>query len=238
MLSYNRMALRGIQTGFPKQKGVAMTTETTQARPLPWSHVGVQFDASDQPATVQAALAAADLDWGVELRGAAFRNAKGNWKVDPDRQYVVRSDTEESLGVVGRQYRPVSNAEAFGFADALAGEGGEYAAAWSERKGKRIGVAMKLGDPVELVEGDKSQRYLNSAKVPRRHAVDSGRGRVTSNSSARINCLEWYPRTPSVNGADFIRIHSISGWNARLRFSAWRTVTNWNTRLRCASSPT
>ena len=147
-----------------------MANETTVERPdpvarqLPWSAdgVGFQWEPGFGPPSVDEALAQADLNWDVELRTAGYHNDKGNFVVDPGgRRYVVRSDNGQSLGVVGKNYVPLSNRDAFSFANELASQsGGEFASAWSERDGVIVGMAMRLGNEIELVEGDASQRYL------------------------------------------------------------------------------
>lgn len=131
-----------------------MTTRT-----LPWSRAGTEL--ASPVSTVEEALTEAGLDWEVELRKAGRPNAKGNWVVIPDRFAAVRSDTDEYLGTVGKHYVPVSNRQALQIATDLAAEGG-ITHAWAEGGGKKVGVAVKYGDPIDIyTHEDPIQLYMS-----------------------------------------------------------------------------
>ena len=83
----------------------------------PWHGLGTQLDC---PATAEEAITAAGLNYDVQLTPLATTDGLDV----PQRKAVVRYDTQQVLGVVGNDYVPVQNREAFGFLDAVVAEGG------------------------------------------------------------------------------------------------------------------
>ena len=66
----------------------------------------------------------------------------------PQRRAVVRTDSNDVIGVVGNGYVPVQNRECFGFLDAVVAEGGlSYHTAGALGKGERIWLLAKLAQP-------------------------------------------------------------------------------------------
>lgn len=77
----------------------------------PWHKLGTRLDA---PPTVADGIRAAGLDWTVRLD--PLQTADGA-AVDA---FATRRDSDgKVLGVVGPQYRPLQNVDAFGFFDAF-----------------------------------------------------------------------------------------------------------------------
>ncbi len=75
---------------------------------------------------------------------------------------VIRTDTNDNLGVVGNSDVPVQNRRAFGFLDAIAAEGGiRYHTAGALRRGERIWLLGKLPGQIR-VKGfdDMTEKYL------------------------------------------------------------------------------
>jgi phage/plasmid-like protein (TIGR03299 family) len=121
----------------------------------PWHGLGTRLD---HPATAAEAIVAAGLDYEVEL--ASLTTVTGI--PVPRRVAVVRSDTQDVLGVVSPSYVPVQNRHAFGFLDAIAAEGGiSYHTAGALRRGERIWLLGKL-DGVIRARGseDVTEKYL------------------------------------------------------------------------------
>jgi len=109
-------------------------------------------------ASGQELVAAMGLDWRVEtVPLVSARNGKplGNLRE------VVRTDTQETLGVVKARYRPIQNEEAFGFLPELCGTHGlELHAGGSLDGGSRIWVLAKAGETVldrTLPNGEKDR---------------------------------------------------------------------------------
>ena len=122
---------------------------------VPWHGLGQRLDA---PATARATIDAAGLDYEVRL--AEMTTADGI--SIPSRKAVVRSDTDEVLGVVGSSYVPVQNREAFAFLDAVVADGAlRYHTAGSLRKGEKLWLLARLPGQIRVRScEDVSQKYL------------------------------------------------------------------------------
>lgn len=92
-------------------------TQTFTTRDLPWMKIGKIIDDPHVDAAEAARLGGIDFD--VELRDAAYRNADGDWVNQPTRRAVVRKGTEEWFSYVSTDYRPVQFREAFEFMDGI-----------------------------------------------------------------------------------------------------------------------
>lgn len=121
----------------------------------PWHGLGTEL--ADAPTSADA-IRLAGLDWRADLEvmetlsGAAVPNSRA----------VVRSDTREVLGVVGRRYSPVQNAEAFDFLDSLVGTRElAYETAGALGRGERVWMLARLpGDLVVKGTSDGLTKYL------------------------------------------------------------------------------
>lgn len=124
----------------------------------PWHGKGTRLD---RPATSEEAIRAAGLDWDVTLRPLFTDDGS---KV-PGKFATVRSDRKviddsRVLGIVGKNYVPLQNREAFAFFDAVVGEGKAiYHTAGSLDGGRRVWVLAKLPHDI-VVRGDLTESYL------------------------------------------------------------------------------
>lgn len=121
-------------------------------RGVPWHGLGTPVR---EALTSEEAFIAAGLDWSVEkepLFLADGTQAKEHFA-------IVRTTDRSVLGVVGPDYTPFQNREAFAFVDALLGEGCRYDTAGSLRGGKIVWVLARLPEDVEIL-GDKTEQYL------------------------------------------------------------------------------
>jgi phage/plasmid-like protein (TIGR03299 family) len=81
----------------------------------------------------------------------------------PDFFATVRTDTDTALGVVGKDYEIVQNAEAFSFFDSIVGSGDGilYETAGALGQGERIFITAKLPDYIRVGNGDDViEKYL------------------------------------------------------------------------------
>lgn len=123
--------------------------------------------------TSQEAMKFAGLDYTVEKR-PLFTYDSNNQNGDPDADIIipeievpnyyatVRTDTDEVLGVVGKEYHIVQNADAFSFFDAIVG-GGEgilYETAGALGKGERIFITAKMPDYIRVGNDDVIDKYV------------------------------------------------------------------------------
>lgn len=126
----------------------------------------------DYPTSAEA-IRYAGLDYTVEKR-PLFTNALNNEltgfapdfatsKLDvPAFFATVRNDNDTVLGVVGKDYEVVQNADAFQFFDAIVGGGNgiKYETAGALGKGERIFITAKLPEYIKVGKQDMIEQYL------------------------------------------------------------------------------
>ena len=79
----------------------------------------------------------------------------------PNCYATIRTDTEQVLGVVGKDYEVVQNADAFSFFDAIVGgDGILYETAGALGKGERIFITAKLPGYIRVGSDDVIEKYL------------------------------------------------------------------------------
>lgn len=130
----------------------------------------------DYPTSAEA-LRFAGLDYTVEKRVLLTVDAENNrLACDPDDYFdqveadilvpdyfaTVRTDTDEVLGVVGKDYAVVQNVQAFEFFDSIVGGSGGilYETAGALGKGERIFITAKLPDYIRVGRNDCIEKYL------------------------------------------------------------------------------
>ncbi|HWJ30034.1 MAG TPA: DUF932 domain-containing protein, partial [Flavisolibacter sp.] len=124
----------------------------------PWHCLGLIVQ--DYP-TSREAIKFAGLDYRVEKR-KLFTLDNNNHFASTDKRRAevevpnsfatMRTDTEQMLGVVGRDYEVVQNEDAFSFFDAIVGGAGgiHYETAGALGKGERIFITAKLPDYIKV----------------------------------------------------------------------------------------
>ncbi len=125
----------------------------------------------DYPNSAEA-IRQAGLDYTVEKR-KLFTFDNENQNGNPDTDIIIpevevpgyfatlRTDTEQVLGVVGRDYEIVQNIDAFSFFDAIVGgDGIQYETAGALGKGERIFITAKLPNYIRVGREDLIEQYL------------------------------------------------------------------------------
>lgn len=120
-----------------------------------WHRLGTVFDT---PPSLDDAIVASGLSWSVGLEPLFTSSG-----VEVPARAVVRDRDGQVLGVVGPDYAPVQNANAFAWFRPWV-ESGEVAveSAGSLRGGRRIWVLCRItrDSTVDVVPGDSIQRYI------------------------------------------------------------------------------
>lgn len=135
-------------------------------RKTPWHGLGTIVEEAPDSGD---ALKIACLDWTIEQRPLFTQSTVDvgkSWYPKVETKYHevpevfanVRSDSDEVLGIVSKQYRVVQNSEAFSFTDALIGENVKYETAGSLNNGRRIWLLAKM--PEQSLLGDAFVPYL------------------------------------------------------------------------------
>lgn len=126
---------------------------------------------SDYPTSGEA-MKFAGLDYTVEKR-KLFTLDSENRMADPENEIIVpeievpryfatvRTDTEQVLGVVGKDYEIVQNVDAFSFFDSIVGgDGIQYETAGALGGGERIFITAKLPSYIKVGREDLIEQYL------------------------------------------------------------------------------
>lgn len=105
------------------------------------------------------ALKQANLDFTVKTTPSKFTIGKKQVVV-PGKYAVYRTDTEAGLGVVGSDYTPLQNVDAFKFFDTLVGEGQAiYHTGGVLNDGRRVWIMAKFPDSIVLHGEDIVDQY-------------------------------------------------------------------------------
>jgi phage/plasmid-like protein (TIGR03299 family) len=122
----------------------------------PWHKLG-RFIEADSVFNSEEAIIAAGLDWKVETQPLFL----GDGTKAPSNA-VVRTDRNEILGVVGKNYKPLQNSKAFDFFDPFIQSGqASYETAGSLKGGKRVWVLAKINkDPMVIAGDDIIDKYI------------------------------------------------------------------------------
>jgi len=125
-------------------------------RKTPWHRFGAVL--GDAP-NVKDAIHHAGLDWNVERVSLSEVEVPG-LKFGPDHAAIVRTDTRAVLGVVGKRYTPVQNAEKFRFFDSIVKNGrATMETAGALGRGEKVWILAK-SITAEVVPGDPVESYL------------------------------------------------------------------------------
>lgn len=122
--------------------------------------------------TSKEAIQYAHLGYTVEKR-KLFTYDNENQNADEDTEIkipeveinshfaTIRTDTDQVLGIVGKDYKIVQNGEAFSFFDSIVGgEGIQYETAGALGKGERIFITAKLPDYIKVGNDDLIEQYI------------------------------------------------------------------------------
>lgn len=125
-----------------------------QPRSNPWEQVGRRFAPTSN---TQDALMASGLNWQVEKIGLRTDDLAPV----PDNMAIRRSDTGRVLGIVGADYEPLQNHEAFSFFQDVAGNGRlSFETAGCFNHGAITWVQAKLPDHDIRIGDDVSECFL------------------------------------------------------------------------------
>jgi phage/plasmid-like protein (TIGR03299 family) len=123
---------------------------------VPWHGLGVKVPADLTPAQM---LESAGLNWTVE-KIPAYATVAGK-QVDIGRGVLVRNTDNSVLDVVGDDWNPIQNEEAFDFFNEFVAAGDmEMHTAGSLRDGQIVWGLAKVKESFELFKGDQVDSYL------------------------------------------------------------------------------
>ena len=129
---------------------------------VPWHGLGTPLK---KPATAAEAIRAASLDWEVVKTPLHLKQHK-RYQVVADRFAMVRADQLKQkmprvLGIVGKDYTPLQNREAFNWFDPIVGrDAAVYHTAGALGDGERVWILAKLPGEIRVVGDDITDKYL------------------------------------------------------------------------------
>lgn len=120
----------------------------------PWHGLGIPLL---NPPTVHEGIVAAGLNWSVGMKPLFTSDG-----TPVPAQATFRQDDGKILGVVGPQYKPLQNIEAFNFFDPFLQNGlATLETAGSLRQGTRIWVLAQIkADPMKVVGEDEVRKFI------------------------------------------------------------------------------
>lgn len=128
----------------------------------PWHGLGTKLSS---PATSAEAIKAANLDWMVSKQALFIQEGEDHIHVH-DRFAVTRpgqgdENSRVTLGIVGKEYTPLQNSEAFAFFDHIVGKkAAVYHTAGALGHGERVWILAKMPDTIQVVGDDVTEKYL------------------------------------------------------------------------------
>lgn len=137
------------------------TVEFAYVKENPWHGLGKYL--GGEPITREVMLREAGLDWTVELRPLMYPiPADAKYQVVESHVATIRADTNELLGLVSKDYKPIQQREAFDFMDRLveAAGGAHYETAGSLKGGQQVFALVKLPEVIEVTRQDLVGQYL------------------------------------------------------------------------------
>lgn len=123
----------------------------------PWHGLGVEVSNDLTPAQI---MAKAGLDWKVEKMPLSFTNSGGKLQT-VNKHALVRSNDSKVLDVIGDDWNPIQNSEAFEFFSeyVLAGDM-EMNTAGSLKGGKNVFALAKVKESFSVNGDDQVDSYL------------------------------------------------------------------------------
>lgn len=121
----------------------------------PWHNLGNRF--IEAPKTLEEAMVAAGLNWTVSTKKIYLDDGRS-----VPAMATVRDSDNSILGVVGTNYKPLQNKNAFDFFNPFIESGmATIETAGSLMQGKRVWVQAKISSDVDVVKGnDIIERYI------------------------------------------------------------------------------
>ena len=178
----------------------------------PWHRLGTKLD---HPATAEEAIRAASLDWEVAKKPLFISHGEKSHEV-PDRFAVVRQDQLDQdekpavLGIVGPEYTPWQNREAFAWFDPIVGQGAAvYHTAGALGNGERVWILAKLPDKIQVIGDDIADKYLLLS-----NSHDGGSSVQVKFTPIRVVCQNTL--TMALSEGRSIRIHHTKNLKERM----------------------
>lgn len=125
-----------------------MMSTMVSTREVPWMKLG---KLADKPMTAAEAAEAGGLNFTVEKRDLFFATQHDGMQPVGDRAVIVRTDTQEPLGIMSKDYPILQFREAFDFMDTV---NPTYVAAGALRGGRQGFLVVKAPTQIAILDGE------------------------------------------------------------------------------------
>ena len=163
----------------------------------PWHRLGTRVI---EIPTADEAIVAAGLNWKVETKPLFLADG-----TQVSNKAVVRDSDNSVLGVVGENYKPLQNKDAFNFFNPFVESGlATFETAGSLRQGKRVWILAKINkDPMTIVSksNDIVEKYVLLA-----HGHDGLMSVRVGFTPIRVVCANTLAMSISDNGSSLLRV--------------------------------
>lgn len=164
----------------------------------------------------QQAMRLAHLDWEVGKKDLFIRQPVTNAVLQiPDQKAICRLNDGQYLGIVGKDYEPIQNAQAFDFVDSIlqAENGAHYESAGALGNGEKIWVLARIPDADIRIVGtdDFSAGYLMVAT-----SHDGSMSYTSKLTSTRIVCQNTLNMALGEKSASVLKVKHTRDAKARL----------------------
>jgi len=126
----------------------------------PWHGLGVRIP-ENKRLSIHEAILAAGLDWEVKLRHLYTEDSQGQMIGILHYHSTCRTTDSRVLGIVGRDYTPLQNSEAFSWFQPFLDTGmATLETAGSLKHGQKVWVLAKVRGSQGSINGDKVDHYI------------------------------------------------------------------------------
>ena len=134
-----------------------MVETMAYAGEVPWHGLGVEVNPNLSPKEM---MKEANVDWTVEKR-PLYYNGLDKKEVIPGKEALIRTSDGQLLDVVGTNWKPLQNEDAFNFFNDFVNAGDmEMHTAGSLDNGRRVWALAKVKDSFEVFKNDQVDQYL------------------------------------------------------------------------------
>ena len=161
----------------------------------PWHRLGTRVI---EIPTADEAIVAAGLNWKVETKPLYMADG-----TQVPNKAVVRDSDNSVLGVVGANYQPLQNKDAFNFFNPFVESGlATFETAGSLRQGKRVWILAKINkDPMTIVSNDIVEKYVLLA-----HGHDGLMSVRVGFTPIRVVCANTLAMSVNNEGSSLLRV--------------------------------
>ncbi len=125
---------------------------------VPWHGLGQEVP---NDLTPEQMLEVAGLNWEVEARDMFITDGNGEQVMVPKKKALYRASDDKFFSVIGDDWNPLQNSEAFEFFDDFVGAGDmEMHTAGALQDGSRVWALAKVNDAFEVFKGDVVEQFL------------------------------------------------------------------------------